>query len=172
MKKSATFGSVHQPLGSEELNPEHWMFLRSGFNYDRDLASDESGLKCEDKSLARQSELEDSDINVIVKRFGLTGQLPSNVRVPSYGDFTSPLDFHQAMNLVSQANEAFLLMPAAVRSRFENDPGKFMDFVHDDANREEAEKLGLVVPKVPEEPVGPVEVVVVASPVAPPAGKA
>ena len=29
-------------------------FLRTPFNYDRDLASEESGLKCEDPSLTQQ----------------------------------------------------------------------------------------------------------------------
>jgi len=58
------------------------VFVRSPYNYDMAKASVESGLACEDASRAVQSQREDADINVIVKRFGLTGQLPQNVRVP------------------------------------------------------------------------------------------
>jgi len=136
-------------------------FLRSGFNYDRSVASNASGLKCEDVSLARQSEAQDADINEIVRRFGITGQLPSNVRVPSFGDFSGITSFHEAMNVVAEAQEAFMLMPAEVRSRFKNDPEQFLDFVYDEDNRAEAEKLGLVLPKVEVLPDKPVEVVVV-----------
>nr|WAE43800.1 MAG: internal scaffolding protein [Microviridae sp.] len=122
-------------------------FFRSGHNYDRDSVSDETGLRCDDPSLTVQADLEPSDINVILKRFGITGQLPSGVRVPQYGDFTGVFDFQSAVNVVALANEAFDSMPAEIRSRFSNDPAKFLDFVHDEANRLEAEKLGIVMPK-------------------------
>jgi len=131
------------------------------FNYDTNAASDESGLKCEDASLTRQSEAESADINVIVKRFGLTGHLPEGVRVPSYGDFDGVSDFHQAMELVVKAEEAFMQMPAEVRARFHNEPGEFVDFVSDDKNREEAVKLGIVAPPAPLVEVKPQPVVVV-----------
>ena len=52
-------------------------FVRSPYNYDMSAVSDETGLCCEDESLAIQSAKEDADINTIVRRFGLTGELPS-----------------------------------------------------------------------------------------------
>lgn len=119
-------------------------FIRSPYNYDREFASDSSGLFCEDASLAKQSFLEESDINTIVRRFGLTGELPTNVRMPTFGDFSVVSDFHEAMNAIAQANEAFDSMPAEVRARFNNDPGAFVAFCSDEANRVEARKLGLV----------------------------
>lgn len=124
-------------------------FLRTPFNYDRDSASFDDGLFCEDCSLAQQSALEESDINTIVRRFGLTGELPSGVRAPTYEDFTGVVDFHTAMNAVAQAHEAFDLMPASIRARFDNDPGLFVDFCSDPANYDEAERLGLVVNRTP-----------------------
>lgn len=126
-------------------------FVRSANNYDRNAASDESGLLCADKSLAKQSFLEECDINTIVKRFGLTGQLPSDVRMPVSGDFTGISDFHMAMNATRAAQEAFMMMPAHVRARFHNDPGEFVDFCMDEKNRDEAVKLGLVPPKAVED---------------------
>lgn len=119
------------------------MLLRTGFNYDRDAVSNETGLKCEDPSLAQQQFKEESDINTIVERFGLTGELPNNVRMPEYADFAETYDFHSAMNAIRSATESFMELPASVRARFGNDPGAFVDFCSDPANLAEAQKLGL-----------------------------
>lgn len=128
-------------------------FVRNAYNYNMNEASEESGLKCLDKTLAKQSFLEEVDINTIVRRFNLTGQLPENVRMPQYQDFEGIFDFHSAMNAISQADEAFSAMPANVRARFHNDPGEFVDFCLDPENRAEAVKLGLVERPAPIEPV-------------------
>lgn len=121
------------------------VFLRTPYNYDTNEASDASGLSCPEPTLAQQHAREETDINTIVRRFGLTGELPNNVRVPRYGDFTAVSDYQTAMNMVMEANQAFMQLPADVRSRFNNDPGALVDFMSDDSNRAEAEKLGLVV---------------------------
>jgi phage internal scaffolding protein len=129
------------------------VFIRTAFNYDRDQASLDSGLACHEPTKAQQQFKEDSDINVIVNRFGLTGELPTNVRMPTYEDFTGVVnDFHTAANAVRAAEEAFAAMPADVRTRFSNDPGRFVDFCSDESNRPEAEKLGLVLARKPQEP--------------------
>jgi phage internal scaffolding protein len=122
------------------------VFLRTPYNYDTMEASDASALLCEDPSLAQQHARDESDINTIVKRFGLTGELPSGVRAPTYGDFTDAMDYHTSLNAVRVADEAFMQLPAHIRTRFDNDAGAFVDFVSDDSNRAEAEKLGLVLP--------------------------
>lgn len=129
---------------------ESMPFLRSAYNYDMSAASDESGLKCEDASLTKQSFAEEVDINTIVKRFNLTGQLPVGVRMPTYGDFEVVDDYHSAANAIAQASEAFDAMPAHVRARFHNDPAEFVAFCSDGKNRDEAVKLGLVAPQVQE----------------------
>jgi phage internal scaffolding protein len=120
------------------------VFLRTPYNYDTMEASDAGGLSCPEPTLAQQHAKDETDINTIVRRFGLTGELPTNVRVPQYGDFTHTTDYHTAMNAVLAANEAFMQLPADVRTRFNNDPGALVDFVSDENNRAEAEKLGLV----------------------------
>jgi len=94
------------------------VFVRSPYNYDVAAASRESGLECLDESLAVQSEAEDADINTIVKRFGLTGQLPENVRVPLASDFTEAMDFKSAMNAIRAAQESFAEMPGMCVSVF------------------------------------------------------
>lgn len=122
------------------------MFFRSGFNYDADQVSSETGLECSDPSLAQQQFAEEADINTIVNRFGLTGELPTAVRMPTYADFDEAIDYHSAMNVISAARESFMAMPAEVRARFANDPGAFVAFCSDESNRAEAAKLGLLVP--------------------------
>lgn len=119
--------------------------LRTPYNYDADAVSRETGLACADPTRAQQQFKEDSDINTIVKRFGLTGQLPDNVRVPVEGDFSNVTDYQSAMNVVRRAQESFMEMPADVRERFGNDPGKFVAFVNDKNNLDEARKLGIAV---------------------------
>lgn len=130
------------------------MIARNPFTYDAAALSDESSLRCEDPSLAVQSSRDEADINTIVRRFGLTGQLPQDVVAPVYGDFTGIGDFQSALNAVLAAEAAFGKMPADVRSRFRNDAGLFVDFCSDERNREEATKLGLLVPvKAPPLPI-------------------
>lgn len=130
------------------------MFLRSSFNYDRDAVSNETALECLDESKAIQSAEEESNINTIVRRFGISGELPNQVAMPQSGDFTNIPDFHTAMNLVRQAQEEFVRIPADVRARFNNDPGRFMEFFDDPANYDEALKLGLVNVRPPAPPSG------------------
>lgn len=125
------------------------VFVRTPYNYDRMLASVESGLKCKPESKTVQSQKKDSDINVIVKRFGLTGQLPQVRRPPMIGDFTdAPLDYRGALERIKEAEDSFAAMSAAVRKRFKNDPVAFVEFCSDPKNLDEMRSMGLAVPKV------------------------
>lgn len=126
--------------------------LRTPFNYDRDAVSLATGLACGDPTRAQQNFKEETDINTIVRRFGLTGQLPDNVRVPTYGDFDQVNDFQTALNAVHQAEDAFMALPAALRAEFQNDPQQLLEFVANPDNRSKAVKLGLI-PEPP--PKGP-----------------
>lgn len=135
-------------------------FLRTPYNYDVDKVSDETGLVCPDPSLAQQNFKDESDINYIVRQFGLTGQLPGQTISPQYGDFTGVLDYHSAVNAVLAAQDEFMDLPAQMRARFDNDPAKLIDFLGDEQNREEAIKLGLVanpISEFSETPVGEVK---------------
>lgn len=126
------------------------VFLRTAYNYDVDGASADSGLTCpEEEGKTQQSFKDECDINEIVRRFGLTGEIPENWRMPVSGDFTGVTDFHSAMNLVRAAGDAFMELPAAIRAEFRNDPGELLAFLEDDKNREKAVSLGLI-PKPPE----------------------
>lgn len=148
-------------------------FVRSPYNYDRNAAGDETGIDClfdretgeSTPSMTQQQFAEEVDINTIVRRFGLTGKLPEGIRVPTFGDFEDIPSYHEAMNAIRRSDEAFNAMPAEVRYRFNNDPGRFVEFVSDENNRGEAIRLGLVVPPARVEAAVPV--VAPAAPVGP-----
>lgn len=132
--------------------------IRSRYNYDRDALSEATAIIIEDteeNNRTKQEFAEEVDINTMLRRFNITGKLPEDVRMPIYADFSEVYDFHTAANAIAQAKEAFDQMPAEVRFRFNNDPAEFVAFCDNEANRAEAEKLGLVDPrpKPPQEPV-------------------
>lgn len=121
------------------------VFVRGPYSYDVDAVSESCGVDFDpDESIVMQSFAEECDINTIVARFGLTGVLPNGVDMPQSGDFTDVTDFHTAMNLVAQANSAFMELPAHIRARFGNDPARVIAFLDDEKNREEAVGLGIV----------------------------
>jgi phage internal scaffolding protein len=119
-------------------------FLRTPYNYDTNAASDESGLACEEPSLAQQHFKDECDINNILKQFNVTGLLPESPLSPRYGDFTGIVDYQSALNAVIAAEDGFMALPANIRSRFENNPENLINFLNDESNRDEAIKLGLV----------------------------
>lgn len=125
--------------------------LRAPNNYDVDEASLEDGLECLDKSLAIQSQRDESDINTIVKRFGLTGELPLSQRIPLQVDIDELLDYRTCLDRVKAAQLSFASLPAAVRSTFNNDAGAFVDFAEKPENIGQLREWGLA-PPAPVEP--------------------
>jgi len=123
------------------------VFCRSPYNYDMDLASDQSGLKCLDDSLTQQQFKDESDINTIVDRFMKSGVLPTSASMPQFIDYEGVFDFQSAMNAVRSADENFMRMDARVRARFNNSPQEFLEFFADPANTSEAIRLGLAIPQ-------------------------
>jgi phage internal scaffolding protein len=120
------------------------VFLRTPYNYDKDAASNESGLACEEPSLAQQHFKDECDINNILRQFNVTGMLPESTLSPRYGDFTGIGDYHTALNRVMAVQDEFEALPAQIRARFENDPAQLIEFLENSENRSEAEKLGLI----------------------------
>lgn len=132
-------------------------FVRSPYNYDLKAASDAAGLDCSVDGPGKTSQAfaEEADINTLIRRFGIGNPLPQGTRVPSYGDFNGVTDYQSALNLLNQADKAFMALPADLRSRFGNSAAAFVAFVDDDSNRDEAIRLGMVPKPVVEAPVVP-----------------
>lgn len=123
------------------------IFIRSPYNYDAKAASIDSSLKCLDPSRTIQEQKDEADINNIVRRFGLTGELPKNIRIPQYGDFTGITSYQDALNQVIAADEAFMKLPAEIRAKFQNDPEQFVEFCLDEKNRSQLAEMGLLSKK-------------------------
>lgn len=118
--------------------------LRTRYNYDMNAASRKSALFCPEPTRAQQNFKEECDINTIVERFGLTGELPTGVTMPFQGDFEHSMDYQDSLDKLRQAQAAFMQFPADVRGRFQNDAGQFVAFVSDEANKDEVKKWGLL----------------------------
>ena len=143
---------------SKPLKPEDQLqlpFVRNPYNYDTAKAGNEDACHCKEPTLTQQQFAEEADINTIVERFHLTGEMPAVKEPPAYGDFSGIFDFQTAMNAVRNAQESFDALPANIRARFHNQPAEFLEFVQNDENRPEAEKLGLVPKKPPLQPTAP-----------------
>lgn len=97
-------------------------------------------------SMTKQSFLESSDANAIMRKYLSTGDqqvLFQNQREAVFDDFTEVGDFQACMLKVQRAEAAFMLLPADVRAHFENDPGKMLDAVADSSRAEELLELGV-----------------------------
>lgn len=119
-------------------------------------------------SRTRQEFKDECNINVIMKKYERTGVIShvSN-RQPRYVDFGDGVpDFHSAMNMMVEAEAAFMTLPAVVRKRFENDPAAFVEFASDEKNLGQLREWGLAAPEKPA--AAPVRVEVVSAPAVPP----
>lgn len=114
---------------------------------ERESRSLMTGLNCDPaEDMAKQQFKEETDINEIVRRFGITGTVPSVFKMPLGPEFQMARDFHSSMNAIREAEETFMTLPAQMRKRFNNDPGALIAFMSDEQNKDEAIKLGLVKP--------------------------
>jgi len=100
-------------------------------------------FKCKGKSLTKQSFTEECDINKILAKYQKTGAIDHvNKHEPSYGYATSD-DFTSAMEIVARGSTMFEELPSSIRTKFENDPAKFLEFVQDEKNIPEMQTMGL-----------------------------
>ena len=100
-------------------------------------------------SLAAQEYKDESDINVILKRYASGDS--SVVRSSGvFADVSQMGDFQTQLDIVRRATEDFSALPADIRSRFGNDPAALFAFLSDSSNDDEAIKLGLKVRPVVE----------------------
>lgn len=117
--------------------------FRTQYNYDRELVSRNNGLTCPEPTRTQQQFKEECDINVILKRFGVTGHLPLMAVQPVQGDFTGVEDYQSMLNTLMAADDNFMRLPSDVREKFGQDPRKFVDFCVDPANIDAVREMGL-----------------------------
>ncbi len=116
----------------------------------------------DDPSLTRQEFKDDCDLEKILARFCSTPEgLEALANAQGYisgrfEDVSEVVDYRTSLDLVKRADEAFNGLPAQIRTKFDNDPAKFLDFVDDPKNEAELRSMGLLNPKV-ESPAKPAD---------------
>lgn len=94
----------------------------------------------------KQSHKDECDVNRIMARYMQTRVIDFvNKHQAQYGDVTAE-SYQDAMDKVARAKTMFHELPSKTRNRFQNDPAKFLDFVQNPANADEAVELGLMRP--------------------------
>lgn len=102
-------------------------------------------LNCLELTRTKQSFKDECNINNIMAKYIRTGTIDFvNKHQAQFGDCRGLDNYQEALNTIQQATETFADMPAALRKRFNNNPGEFLEFVEDPSNREEAVFLGLI----------------------------
>lgn len=129
------------------------MKFRTGYEDDADVHSLNNGFECVGESMTKQEFGKEVDINQIAKQVGMGYETMPPVNPPMQGDFTNASDYQESLNVVIAGREAFQKVDPVIRERFNNNPQKYMEFLYDENNRDEAIKLGLVNPAVPEPPI-------------------
>lgn len=108
-----------------------------------------------DALMTIQSARDEVDINKIVARIEKGLVVPIMNGQPFYGDVSEFSGLQDAIIKVQEANQLFMAYPADIRSRFDNDPIKFVEFMEDPDNTDEAIELGLAVKRPEAKPATP-----------------
>lgn len=102
--------------------------------------------------ITKQSFKDECDINKILEKFQKSGAITHFAsHAPTYGDCT-PVQLHDALNTVANAETMFEELPSSIRKKFNNNAEQFLEFVQNDKNLEEMRELGLAE-KAPKAPV-------------------
>lgn len=103
-------------------------------------------------SRTKQEFAEEQDINNILGQYKRAGIDIHRMKFDAnYEDVTGAVDYHEALNIVMRSEDMFMTLPSDVRDRFQNDPGKFLEFATNPANLPEMVKMGLAKEKVDED---------------------
>lgn len=105
----------------------------------------------DEPTMTQQQFKDDCDINNILRKHGHDPVAFQALTRPGgvYADFSSITDYHTMLNEIVEAQTAFGALPAHLRARFDNDPGKLLAFIQDKKNRDEGVSLGIINPPTP-----------------------
>lgn len=116
--------------------------------YKRKNGSTGVKIDCSRDGRTKASFQHESDINNIIAKFQKTGLLDNARDYGVYADLTTATDYQDYMNKVLDAQEMFEKLPARVRQDFNHDPAAFLDFVHNEENKDKMREYGLLKKEV------------------------
>lgn len=100
----------------------------------------------DEPSMTNQQFRDDADLNVLAKRFGLNDIPVGPLDINAFRDTTGDPELRDVLETQRTARDAFMQLPAKLRTRFHNSPKELWDFVTDPENAEEAVRLGFLTP--------------------------
>lgn len=105
----------------------------------------DDGLVCPEPTLTVQSSKDECDLNVIIRKYWRTGELPG-VKQGVYADISQLGDLAYCLDVVDRAEAAFMDLPADVRRALDDDPVKLVSLAADKSPEATAKlvSLGLV----------------------------
>lgn len=101
----------------------------------------------EETTRTQQQFKDQCDVNNIMKKYRLTGELNHiNKKQGIYADLSDSPTYQAALEIIIKAENTFSELSSDVRKRFNNDPHEMISFLENPQNNEEAIKLGLKIP--------------------------
>lgn len=165
MRRYEQISMLHDEQKAEEARPAS---LRG---YDAKLVSLETSKNTGVLTRVQQQFADEVDVNTIVRRFGITRELPMWRAGGVYGDFTGIQDYDSAVEQIDRARAAFMKLDPVVREKFGNDPGNLIRMASELSEDEFLRKMGGEPPQaVPDAPPGAPAPSGGSGPVDPPAG--
>lgn len=148
------------PTGQRAREVMGWYIERPSVDWTGEILNVKTGELVKEPSMTKQSFKEECDINNIVRRFEATGII-DHVNAAAaqgvYEDLPSGLDLQAGLEMIRQAETAFMALPASARAEFNNDPVAFVEAFQNptEAQQERFIALGLATdrrpPKAPPE---------------------
>lgn len=116
--------------------------------------------------VTKQSHKDSTDVNLIIANYDRTGLLVHlNKAEARYEDVSEVGDYQDALDIINNAERAFMKLSSAQRKVFNNSAAQFLDAAHDPDKRELLEQAGLI--PSPPAPAPPIDVNVITPPEAP-----
>ncbi len=95
-------------------------------------------IDCSKGGRVKPSFRDEVDVNEIMRKYQRTGTIEHITdKTPMYGDFTNVVDYKTATDLVITAKDAFMELPADLRSSFGHDPQQLLVFLEEGNSVEE-----------------------------------
>lgn len=101
-------------------------------------------IDCGDEQITKQSFADECDIHKILKQYQQTGIINHiSPNQPRYLDLPDNLDYQSSLNIIMEAQDAFMTLSSSVRDRYGNNPEKFLEALNDPSQREFLESVGV-----------------------------
>lgn len=142
----------------EDTN-EYKPFFKTNWNHDTDEAARASGTLNLEPSKTQTNQADETRIDVIMRRYGITGPEQLAPPPPSFAEIPEVWDMETVIRIHRDAEDAFMQLPARIRADFDNDLARYVGTVNalQAANNVEGLRaLGIDVPPPPAPPPAPV----------------